>query len=139
MRECAVKLESITMDFGGVRGYVGDPDMFRINLLDFSGNVVAEIRTWDPRIFVIYGNEADGTFKEQFIYQEDVTIGFFIPFISNLAAVQFTDPWKYVYATVDLRPTITSFCQSNPSDDECIAWLRAQATPSPTPTLTPTP
>lgn len=133
MRDCTVALEAVSMDFGGVRGYPGDPDMFRIKLMDFSGQVVGEIRTWDPRTFVTYSSETDGTFSEHFTYREEVTTSFFIPFVPNLAAVQLTDPWQYVYTTIDLRATIASFCQVNPADDECIAWLRTAPSPTPTP------
>jgi hypothetical protein len=134
MRDCTVALEAVSMDFGGVRGHPGDPDMFRIKLLDFSDKVVGEIRTWDPRILVVYNTEADGILNEQFTYQEEVTTSFFIPFVPNLVAVQLTDPWQYVYLTIDLHSTIASFCQVNPIDDECTAWLQAVSQPTPTPT-----
>jgi hypothetical protein len=127
-------LEAVSMDFGLARSYVGDPDMFRVYLINLSGRMVGEIRTWDPRAFSSYAIQDDGTFVEEFILREDVTASIVIPFVGGIATLEFTDPWQYPYLTVDLKPTIEAFCMAHQADDECDAWLREIGiSPSPTP------
>lgn len=54
-----IQVKAINMTFGPARTYIADPDQFRIKLKGSSGQVLGEIRTWDPRAAFVSGLQDD--------------------------------------------------------------------------------
>lgn len=54
-----VQVEAINMTYGLARSYIADPDQLRIKLKGSSGQILGEIRTWDPRVAFIYSMQDD--------------------------------------------------------------------------------
>jgi hypothetical protein len=124
MQERSITVEAISMDYGRARSYIGDPDQFRAKLFGFSGKVLGEIRTWDPRALAVYQANSDGTFTDPFSLKQETEGDFFVPFIDSLTYIELTDRWNNSYARIDLVNAIQAFCTANQFDSECSAWLK---------------
>lgn len=153
-----ITVRTISVTYARARTYIGDPDQFRVKLINFSGQVIGEIRTWHPRgIFVIgaepprrpppslrrqeprdkpptglpeFEFEEEEIFQEKYVILPEAEFALVIPFLRGLNSVEFTDRnnQRYKYKKVDLVGAIRGFCVSHPDDQECNEWL-AEAGP----------
>jgi hypothetical protein len=113
------------VEYSPTRSFTGDPDLFRVQLLGFDGQVISEIATWDPRLARSYGQgftrpDVDGGEIARMQPVADALIP--VPFSPDLAAVRFTDPSGHVFGSIDVVPVVGSFCQQHPDDADCTAW-----------------
>src|SRR5438309_2099589 len=50
----ALTVQGVKVTYGRTRTYIADPDLFRIHLEDFNGQVLARVQTYDPRGIRVY-------------------------------------------------------------------------------------
>lgn len=95
---------------------IGQPPLLRLRLLDDGGALMMEFNSWHP--LWAFGENADGS--ESRILLPSATGRFVIPFDPSLGTLEVVDiPTEEEVIAVDLKPTIRSFCDANPSDPDC--------------------
>lgn len=111
-----VTAHTVNLVFGHAPGRIGNPPLLRIDLFDFQGNAVEQFNAWHPLwTFVL-----DGTGGEHLIMSTDAMGTIAFPFSAAYGTMHVIDlEQSQEILSVDLLPTIRTFCRENPQDPDC--------------------
>jgi hypothetical protein len=111
------ELKDVRIAGSRLAGKAGDPDQFRITLLDREGRRLGTVKTWSPLLSLQW--DAEGL-KESAQGFTDRVVEILIPASLTLSQVAFT--WtesKYEVARVDVGEVVYRFCKEMPDNPAC--------------------
>ena len=111
------QMESVKVVPGPSHGWMGDPPLLRVKVLDLDSNVIKEFNAWHP----LLSNYQDVSGNDRGFTLEEAPGNFPFPFSPDAATFTLTDvETQQEITSVDLIPSLHNFCRDNPDDPECL-------------------
>ena len=109
--------------------HLGNPPLLRIRLYNREKQILEEFNEWNPLWTFSYGEDG----REHMIVTPRGVGNFAVPFLPASKTMEVFDiPTQKQLASVDLKPTINSYCDSSFNDPDCATDLAlAVSQPSP--------
>jgi hypothetical protein len=114
---------AVGVSYGPPHSNIGNPPLLRVQIYDYNGAIIQQFNYWHP-LFALEFQE-DG--KEYLKMLPNAVGRFVFPFDPNAALMKVSylhheganNTWPEEVISVDLRPTIPSFCDQFPKDPDC--------------------
>src|SRR5918996_751571 len=114
---------AVSVSYGPPHSNIGNPPLLRVQIYDYNGDTIQQFNYWHP-LFALEFQE-DG--KEYLKILPNAVGRFVFPFDPNAALMKVSylhheganNTWAEEVISVDLRPTIPSFCEQFPDDPHC--------------------
>lgn len=112
-------LDSVKVYRGRAHGRIGNPPLLGVQLLDLSNNVIDSFNAWNPRYVHVYN--AEGRDSRAVLPEGTGTGSIIFPFSPNVATmdVKNKEEQDSQIVSVDLVPSIHTFCRDNRDDSDC--------------------
>src|SRR5215204_7037868 len=113
----------VGVSYGPPHSNIGNPPLLRVQIYDYNGTIIQQFNYWHP-LFALEFQE-DG--KEYLKILPNAVGRIVFPFDPNAALMKVSylhhegsnNTWAEEVTSVELRPTIPSFCEQFPDDPEC--------------------